>query len=217
MIPKVIHQIWFGDKSLRPASLMDSWRTLHPGWKYILWTESNLFPLANQFQFDLASTNYPAKSDIARYEILYRYGGFYLDADSLCLKSITPLCSIDSIVAAREGAPNLPNLVANGTIGCTSSHPVMRSLIESISLLKKPFTRRQTWKLTGPVIFSTILLKWANKTILPANSFYPFHHTDTIKIPLDLSDPRFASSYAVQFWGSTFAHRYEKLKTYGSS
>lgn len=28
------------------------------------------------------------KADIMRYEILYKYGGIYLDADSLCLESL---------------------------------------------------------------------------------------------------------------------------------
>ena len=84
-IPKIIHQIWLGPH--KPPFSMDSWKNKYcsrfPDWKYKLWTEYEI-----RRQLDLINLSYyqkdprwDAKSDIARYEILYRFGGMYIDSD----------------------------------------------------------------------------------------------------------------------------------------
>ena len=37
-IPKIIHQIWIGDKPA-PTKFMDTWRDKNPDFEYIRWTE----------------------------------------------------------------------------------------------------------------------------------------------------------------------------------
>jgi len=80
MIPKIIHQIWLGDQSKRPSSLIDTWKEINPDWEHILWTEENLPNLRNQEQFD-SMKEWAGKADILRYELLHDYGGFFIDAD----------------------------------------------------------------------------------------------------------------------------------------
>ena len=90
-IPKIIHQIWVG-KNKQPTIWMDSWRvdycTKFPEWSYKLWTEKEIMELdlTNKLQFASEPFN-NGKSDIARYEILNRIGGVFMDADSLWLKN----------------------------------------------------------------------------------------------------------------------------------
>ena len=84
MIPKIIHQIWLGDQSQRPINLMKTWEDMNPGWVYKLWTDDNLPKLICQEQFDKMKGLH-GKADILRYELLYKYGGFYIDADSECV------------------------------------------------------------------------------------------------------------------------------------
>ena len=64
-----------------------SWIKYHPGWQYILWTDEEIekLNLVNKPLYR-ACKSYGAKSDIARYEILYRYGGLYVDCDFECLQ-----------------------------------------------------------------------------------------------------------------------------------
>ena len=88
-IPKIIHQVWLGSPFPEKYSYFQStWQTFHPDWEYILWTEKEIeeFGLVNQAAYD-ESTNYGQKSDIARYEILYRMGGLYVDTDFECFKN----------------------------------------------------------------------------------------------------------------------------------
>ena len=82
MIPKIIHQIWLGDQNKRPIELMKTWKELNPTWEYKVWTEKEMFPLINQMQFNQYGATYNGKANILRYEILYNYGGFFIDADS---------------------------------------------------------------------------------------------------------------------------------------
>ena len=83
MIPKIIHQIWVGDQSKRPDSLIQTWIDMNPSWEHILWTEENMPELTNQKQFD-AMNELAGKADILRYELLNTHGGFFIDADSSC-------------------------------------------------------------------------------------------------------------------------------------
>ena len=85
-IPKIIHQIWIGNKE-PPQWCIDSWKINYlqkfPEWKYKLWTETEIekLQMKNQKIYDLEPT-LRGKSDIARYEILFKEGGIFLDADS---------------------------------------------------------------------------------------------------------------------------------------
>ena len=62
---------------------------MHSNWTLKLWTDENIKDLNfdNRDIFDKAD-NYGMKSDILRYEILYREGGIYIDIDYECLQSI---------------------------------------------------------------------------------------------------------------------------------
>jgi len=88
-IPKIIHQIWIGGPVPQEfKDFMQSWRDAHPDWEYRLWTDEDVktFGLYNQTFYD-RSDNYGVKSDILKWEIIYRYGGLYVDTDYECLQS----------------------------------------------------------------------------------------------------------------------------------
>lgn len=94
MIPKKIHYCWFGGKELtsEAKACIKSWEKCMPDYEIIRWDESNV---------DLDSCQYAKEayqhkkwafvSDYYRYEILYRYGGIYLDTDVKMIKSLEPI------------------------------------------------------------------------------------------------------------------------------
>ena len=41
MIPKIIHQLWIGDKP-SPTTFMDTWRDKNPDFEYIRWNEQEI-------------------------------------------------------------------------------------------------------------------------------------------------------------------------------
>ena len=93
MIPKIIHQIWLGDKKKMPVDFMKTVRDKHSGWKYILWTEENISHIVNHKKFKIVSeynksvdNKFTNLANILRYEKLFEYGGIYIDADDEMLE-----------------------------------------------------------------------------------------------------------------------------------
>lgn len=212
MIPKIIHQIWIGDQSKRPTKLMQTWIDHHPDWKYFLWTEKEIefLGLLNKRQFDLHPT-LAGKADIARYEILYRHGGFFIDADSICINPMDQLLSRE-FVCCYESEKHRGNLVANGYIGCPKGHKSMSDLMKIISKLSNlNLLDVGAWKTLGPIPFSYVVHK-NNLEVMTSSSFLPIHYEDTNfkKVKMSkLSKPElqklssdFPDSFSYQFWGS---------------
>ncbi len=154
-IPKIIHQIWLGPK--RPPGFFlkfrESWQKLHPDWEYRLWTDVDLATYDFELRdlFDL-SDNYGEKSDILRAELLYKYGGVYVDTDFECLKPIDELVSkydfftgIEPPHEIRESSRVL--FVSNALIGSVPGHPIIKRWKQII---------RERWKKAEEVCFTSI-------------------------------------------------------------
>ncbi|WPC22380.1 glycosyltransferase [Pediococcus inopinatus] len=91
MIPKIIHYCWFGGKPLTEKILknIESWKKYCPDYQIIQWNESNFDVKKYKFAFEAYEVGQWAfVSDVARLDIIYNYGGFYLDTDVELLKSL---------------------------------------------------------------------------------------------------------------------------------
>lgn len=93
-IPHIIHYCWFGkgEKPQVAVNCINSWKSFFPDWKIIEWNEENY----NFSEFPYAEDAYKLKkwafvSDIVRLDVLYKYGGIYLDID---VEFIKPLPNI---------------------------------------------------------------------------------------------------------------------------
>lgn len=182
-IPKIIHQIWIG--SPLPAqytSFQKTWMDNHPDWHYKLWNDKDIeqFGLINKKAYD-ATNNYGAKSDIARYEILYRLGGLYVDTDFECLRSF------DIFHECCDFYTGSAHFVTGTTfmaiIGCAPGHPILRSCIDSLDTEKITNARSamDILQSTGPGYFSRAVnahLAMSNDAavVFPSGYFYPWPH-----------------------------------------
>ena len=200
IIPKVINQIWLGPK-IRPNIWMDTWKldycNKYPEWSYKLWTEKeiNSLDLINKKQYDYESY-YNAKSDIARYEILSKYGGIFMDADSMYLnnESTSKSNSLDWIIdeAIKNGGffaatePKNTKIYANGVIGSIPNHPIMNQMIKHISdkyygLKNGKKHEKDIWTITGTLPFTDVINSNKNTLFsLDHKYFYPvsFHQNN---------------------------------------
>ena len=205
-IPKIIHQIWLGPNK-RPDIWMDSWKIEYikqnPDWTYKLWTEKdiNMLQMKNRKIYEYEKF-YNGKSDIARYEILYQFGGVFIDADSLWIKKpnnslnhILDMSKETGMFCAEE--PVNKWSIANGVIGFTKNNKILKDMINFIynnyfSLKLKYKRERDIWKITGTKPFADIVKKSNKKNILDSIYFYPesFH-----KINLNLNPKQFPRLY----------------------
>jgi inositol phosphorylceramide mannosyltransferase catalytic subunit len=133
LIPKKIHMIWLGcEPPTFCLKMFESWKKFHPDWEVKLWRESDIdaFQLKNRKAYD-AAKNLAEKSDIARYEILYRIGGLYVDADFECLHSFDYLHKMCKFYAGL-GLDYDDSFLYNGLIGAAPKHPILRKCIALI-------------------------------------------------------------------------------------
>jgi hypothetical protein len=108
-LPRLIHFIWIG--STPPAAVtrrLGTWAQLNPDFEVVLWAEDainqlwavdSLSHLRRTYD---ASINFAAKSDVARFAILQRFGGFYLDTDMGACRPIAELADRSEGFVVRE-------------------------------------------------------------------------------------------------------------------
>ena len=75
--------------------------------------------------------NYGQCSDILRYELLYNFGGIYIDMDMLALSSLDTLCLEADFFIGISNTKSSWEL-NNAIIGSIPGHPFLRQLIETI-------------------------------------------------------------------------------------
>ena len=179
-IPKIIHQIWIGPRKF-PKKYLDwakSWQELNPKWEYKLWTECDIkkLTLTNRDLYN-RSTNYGFKSDLARYEILSKYGGIYIDTDFECLSPIPEKFLnydfVSCIVFSNE--PQINNAIMMSKIDSKVINKTI-SKIEFLNELKEPI---DTIKSSGAINLTKQYFSLSQKEkekflILSSNYFYPF-------------------------------------------
>jgi GT2 family glycosyltransferase len=186
-IPKILHQIWIGPKPA-PISLMKTWKEKHPDFEYILWNEPELeargFITKCQKQID-ASVEINGKADIIRWEILYQYGGYFVDADSICIEPFDEFFEGKTAFATFENENVRKGLVATGTMGFIPKHPLCRDIISWISTTDEALHLIKTtraWYSVGPGLLTKMLDtgNYKDITIYPSYNFLPIHFTGQV-------------------------------------
>lgn len=95
-IPKVINYCWFGGKQL-PNDVranIESWRKSNPKFEIREWNDSNYDVNVTKYTREAyAAKKYSFVADYARYDIVFKYGGFYFDTDVELIKGIEKFCN----------------------------------------------------------------------------------------------------------------------------
>lgn len=221
MIPKIIHQLWIGPTPA-PRPWMDTWRELNPEWTYMFWNEAKLreaFPngLRNQRQFN-AMDEWCGKCDIARVEILNKFGGFFVDADSLCLSPLDDFLLKNDSFTCYENEFVCGQLVACGYLATIPQNMLMEMMIEQIGRLDigriKAVERtsawdasQQAWQLTGNALLTKTIFqnRYTPITIYPSHYFIPEHYSG-------LKHRGIGKTYCRHLWGSTVGSSYFNYK-----
>jgi mannosyltransferase OCH1-like enzyme len=128
---------------------------VHPDWKLFLWRDADIdrFGLKNQQEYD-KSKDYAGKADIARYEILYRYGGMYIDADTIWLSKLDVSQFTGSLNMTKEKVKSAEKkdstLVCNGFIVTVPGHPFLKIAIDTLPQRFSEKNGQGAWIATGP-------------------------------------------------------------------
>ena len=166
MIPKIIHYCWVGNTP-KPQSVLyciESWKKFCPDYEIREWNESNYDFTKNRYM----KQAYEAKKwgfvpDYARLDIIYEYGGIYLDTDVELVKRIDKLLNQSAFMGFENTGDGEYFINCGHGFGAEPRHEIIgaaRELYENIqfvnedgtyNMLPSPHYTTQTLKKYGLV------------------------------------------------------------------
>jgi hypothetical protein len=193
-IPFVLHRIWLGPDPMPEAAVRfgESWVHHHPDWEHRLWGDDDLTQLGIPGEILAAASDPVELADVARFHVLARYGGVYVDTDFECLRPIDPLLKgVDAFAAFQR-----PGEAATGLLGAMPDHPAFRRAAE---LVVQTFGRAPLPASSGPPFFTHLLWDFPEVTLFPPELFYPYLWTEPERRNEDFPD-----AYAVHHWAMSW-------------
>lgn len=192
----MIHQIWIQGALHLPKRYdtnIAKIKTLHADYGYMLWDEIAIINLMRRDPLWLDTyyrlTFLHQKIDFAKYVILYKYGGIYIDMDVTMIKSFTSLLEFyqnSTLIVSRLNLDSFSCRINCGSIICINngiimSAPSERIIEEMINHVHKSSNYNTFIKYncinntTGPKIFTRVVRKYMhnNVAVLEPEYFEP--------------------------------------------
>ncbi len=129
MIPKKIHYCWVGGNPLPESAkkCIKSWRKYCPDYEIIEWNEQNYdFTKVPYMKEAYDAKKWGFVPDYARLDIIYAYGGIYLDTDVEIVKSFDPLLTLNGFAGFQDNGQAALGL----GFGAEAGNPVIKALME---------------------------------------------------------------------------------------
>lgn len=132
LIPKIIHHTWFGKdpypKIVRKC--IASWKKYLPDYEIITWTSDNFdMDICPWVRESYEAKKYAFTADYARFYLLSKYGGLYLDADVEVLKCLDPLMNQQGFVG-RLSSPLPYESLGGAVVGSEKGHHIFQELVD---------------------------------------------------------------------------------------
>ncbi len=204
-VPKIINQLWIGDKPA-PRNAMNSVMRMNPEYTYVFWDEKTIadrLKIKKKYQIKIdCMEELNGKADMYRYLILEQYGGVFIDADIISLEPLDDFL-LNEPFFCWENEIARPNLCATTVMGFPPNHKIVKGCIDYImnNRITSP-----AWRSVGPELLTKMVNYYGDNPevkIFPSYYFLPDHHTG-------LKYTGHGKVYASHEWGSTF-NSYEKL------
>jgi mannosyltransferase OCH1-like enzyme len=130
MIEKIIHYCWFGKGELPPLAkhCIESWKRYCPDYQIKEWNEDNFdLNLMDYIKQAYQKKKYAFVSDVARFYILEKCGGIYMDVDVELIRPIDEFLVNDCFVARQDDAKINPGLI----IGSEAHHELLAEILKT--------------------------------------------------------------------------------------
>lgn len=178
-VPRTIHQIWIGAKPAPEGTVAWQAHAARHNYSYKLWRDDSLFDLGLEqnpvYLGMLTKGDLPGAVDVARYIILERFGGLYLDCDWYPVRddiSFHDVLPMTGLVAMAEDVPRMTGkgslLLANSFIAAPAQHPVFTRLIAALEKVSTELPKAPAWWSTGPLMF-TLMSRGGSITLADAD------------------------------------------------
>lgn len=196
-IPKVIHYCWFGgnEKPDIVRRCIKSWQKFLPEYEIKEWNESNTGFIKHPYlDAALACKKWAFAADYARFFILYKYGGIYLDTDEELFANLDSFLKFDMFLGFERYGTSISPM--GGVIGAGRENKTIAAILKTYDetdfVLEKgifdttPITARlkkifaENYNLPNDFDGLSIFNFEENSAIFPANYFCEYTGVETI-------------------------------------
>jgi len=166
-IPKIVHQIWKTDNiSTYPMrNSHEFWKSYYPDYNVTLWSEEKILKFITEEYYWMLPlyTNYTydiQRADVARYIILYHYGGVYADLDCFPSRtaSINDLLDADLVLTKTYDGKGISNHFMLASVKLPFLLNVLKELVEYNDYIAIPYLR--VFYSTGPLFLTIQINKY---------------------------------------------------------
>lgn len=168
MIPKKIHYFWIGGNP-KPESVLyciDSWKKHCPDYEIMEWNETNYDFTKNEYMRQA----YKAKkwafvTDYARLDIIYKYGGIYLDTDVELIKPLDSVLSYQGFMGFDKTIEK-DHYVATGLgFGMEPENPIIKEMMADYEGVKKDIEDGAIKYIPCPYLNTQVLRRYGLKNV----------------------------------------------------
>ena len=159
-IPLKFHMIWVGENPIPDYAFQNflNWKKLMPHWEARLWTNDHIhiseFPQEAIDKINQAKKG-AQKADIMRYFIIKKYGGFYIDTDTIPHRSLDPLLYMGSDLILYHDNHLTWEYICNSPFGASPEHPVLQEICKRV--LTVELNTSDVHFKTGPFLWGTVI------------------------------------------------------------
>lgn len=159
-IPLKFHMIWVGEKEIPEYAFNNflGWKKIMPHWEARLWTNKdiNLDEFSQEVIEKIHQANKGAqKADIMRYYIIEKYGGFYIDTDTIPIRPLDPIVYMNYDLILYHDNEVTWNYICNSPFGASPHHPVLKEVCKRV--LEAELNTTDIHIKTGPHLWGTIV------------------------------------------------------------
>lgn len=183
---------------------MNTWRTMHPGWEYILIDNNAVLNTSwvnkkHILQY-FEEQKWHGVADLVRYEMQFLYGGVIAPADSICLRPLDELLDeveksgCDCFTCPESDLPEFKNYIVP-ILGATQCNELLWDIIIKLHKLDS-VAGTSPWKTTGNKFVGEMIKEYSRLKMFPYYYFIPTHRTGA---KYEGDDKIFSE----QMWGTT--------------
>lgn len=175
MIPQIIHFSLPRESNTLYEYCHSTVKNIHGDWEFMYHYDNDTYEYVGEYLGLCPSGAF--RADLIRLEVIYRFGGIYLDSDIHLLRSMNDLLNLDIFFTGDDGIA-----IGNAAFGAYPKHPLMLKVLEhainNVDMLSKGVLWGQSQKAFGqylpwgPLMVTEALLG-EEVTVLPKKMFQP--------------------------------------------
>ena len=200
-IPKVLNFVWIGGNiPPRVQERIDNFAIINPNCDVKIWSEESL----NEFDIHVelqSCYNNTMKADLARFQIIAKYGGAYIDCDMIPISCMEHLFEYEHLVCCNEEpmSDHSSGFMSTGFFMAPPGDPIISKAASEV--LQGNLNSDNLSVESGPYFFRKIINSMNSPwTRLPSVMVYPVRNGGVFNVPINKE--KYPESIMVHYWGS---------------